>query len=189
MIEFLERLDIDLFVTLNGFHGSFLDGIMLALSNRYYPVPFYALLVGLIVWKYGKNGIWVVLALGLSVLVANHITSEIMKPFFQRLRPCYNPDLVDQIRLLVPCAGKWSFASSHASTTFGLATGVWLFFRSKVNWAWIGFVWSGLVSYSRIYVGKHYPADVVVGAAVGILTAWLIYQGFLWLDRRYSLSI
>lgn len=189
MIEILDRLDTDLFNTLNGLHNSFFDAIMVVLTNGLYPIPIYILLIVLIIWKYGKNGIWATLAIGLAVLLANHITSEIMKPFFERLRPCYNPDLDSTIHLLVPCGGKWSFASSHASSTFSLATALWLLFRKKISWVWIAFVWSSLVSYSRIYVGKHYPGDVLVGAAVGFISGWLIYQLYLWLDRKYTIAI
>jgi undecaprenyl-diphosphatase len=189
MIDFFLRLDSDLFIALNGLHNSFFDAVMVNLTNRYYPIPFYVLLIVLVIWKYGRNGIWAALVVGLAVLVANHTTSEIMKPLFGRLRPCYNPDLAGTIHLLVPCGGQWSFASSHASSTFGLASALWLVFCKRISWVWVVFIWSTLVSYSRIYVGKHYPADVLVGAAIGFLSAWLIYQVYLRLGKKYSIGI
>jgi len=188
-VELLGQLDIELFLGLNRLHNRFFDVIMLAFTNRYYPIPLYIAMVGLIVWKYRLNGLWAILAIGLAVLLANHTTSEIMKPFFGRLRPCYNQNLTDQIHLLVPCGGQWSFASSHASSSFALAAGLWFLLRKTVSWVWVAFIWAGIVSYSRIYVGKHYPADVVAGALVGFLSAWMVYLVYRWLDRKYNLAI
>ena len=189
MIEYLDHIDTQLFLALNGVRNSFFDTVMVGLTNRYFPTPIYLMLIGIIIWKYRWNGFWALLAIVISVLIANHITAEIMKPLFERLRPCYNPAIADRIHLLVPCEGKWSFASSHASSTFGLASALWFLFRKKISWVWVTFIWSSLVSYSRIYVGKHYPADVIVGALVGFLSAWLVYYFYLKLDRKYSIAI
>ncbi len=102
-----------------------------------------------------------------------------MKPAFERLRPCHNPRLTDWIHVLGGCGGKYGFASSHASNTFALATGLALVFR-KVRWAGTGiFVWAIIVSYSRIYVGAHYPGDLLAGAFVGIFISLLLYLTLL----------
>ena len=101
-----------------------------------------------------------------------------MKPFFERLRPCHNPSIASLVHLVEGCGGKYGFASSHAANAFGLATACWLFLRSWSHYFIWGFLWAVVVSYSRIYMGVHYPLDILVGAFIGVVLAWLVYQSY-----------
>lgn len=144
-------------------------------TNKYTWFPVYLLLVAVIIRKYRIRGLLMCLGIVVAVAISDQITSGWMKPFFGRLRPCQVPDLQSVVHLVAGCGGKYGFASSHASTTFALATTVWLMLRSwSPAWGWV-FAWSATVAYSRIYVGVHYPLDILVGASIGFLVGWLVY--------------
>lgn len=179
MEEILE-LDRELFLELNSsFHNPWLDQLMMFLSTTTAWIPLYLFLLYLIIRNYRKQTWMVLLAIALTILLADQITSTFMKPFFERLRPSHEPDLremvtiVDQYR-----GGKYGFASSHAANTFGVATLMWLVLKMYRPWIALLFLWTAFVGYTRIYLGVHYPADILVGFFVGFLSALASY--FLW---------
>ena len=153
---------------------------MFWITNKYTWFPLYFLLVVVVVAKYRTRGLLMCLGIGLAVGLSDHVTSGLMKPFFARLRPCQVPEWQTLVHTVAGCGGRYGFASSHASTTFALATTVWLMLRPWSLWFGAAFGWSALVAYSRVYVGVHYPLDILVGAAVGVLVGWLVYQLYRW---------
>ncbi len=175
MIEKIIELDEQLFLYLNGLHYDFLDATMFWISDKYIWIPFYAILLGLIIWKFKIKAVYVLLGIGLVILGADQVTSGFMKPYFERFRPCHDPDLAGLVYLVKGCGGKFGFASSHAANTFGLATFVFLLFNKIFRYTGFLFLWAFIVSYSRIYLGVHYPLDIIVGGIIGILIGWLIY--------------
>ena len=96
-----------------------------------------------------------------------------MKPFFERLRPCHDFELKEIINIVSGCGGKYSFASSHASTTFSLATIIYLITKKEINFL---FFWSIAIGYSRIYLGVHFFFDIIIGFFVGFLTSYILYR-------------
>jgi undecaprenyl-diphosphatase len=175
MIEKIIELDEQLFLFLNGLHTDTLDPIMSGISEKYTWIPFYAILLAIIIWKFKYKAVYILLGVGFVILLADQFTSTFMKPFFERFRPCHDPDLAGMVYLVEGCGGKFGFASSHAANTFGLATYIYLIFHKiyrHIGWL---FLWALIVSYSRIYLGAHYPLDILVGAVIGILMGWLIY--------------
>lgn len=181
MLQTLDELDERLFLYLNNLHTEWLDVLMYWITNKYTWFPLYFLLIVVVVYKYRTRGLLMCLGMLLAVGISDHITSGWMKPFFERLRPCQAPDIQNVVHVVAGCGGRYGFASSHASTTFGLATTVWLMLRTwRAGFAWM-FAWSATVAYSRIYVGVHYPLDVLAGAVVGVVVGWLIYQLYCWL--------
>lgn len=179
-LETLNRLDTDLFLWLNGLHADWLDPVMIAITNRYTWFPFYALLIGWLGYTYRREAIAVVLTLVVAVVLSDQVTSSVLKPLTVRLRPCHVPELQKLIHPVLDCGGLYGFASSHAANSFGLAMAVWLLMGQRFPaFRWL-FLWAFLVSYSRIYVGAHYPLDILAGAGVGVLCAfvavWLIRQ-------------
>lgn len=173
MRETLNQLDTDLFLWLNGHYAPWLDPIMVFATERNTWFPFYALLIGWLIYRYGKQAFWIILTLIAAVAISDQTASALLKPLTLRLRPCHVPALQKLIHPVLECGGQYGFASSHAANTFTLATGLWLLIGKQYPWTKGLFLWAVVVSYSRIYVGAHYPLDVLAGAGVGVLTAVL----------------
>ena len=179
-MDTLSNLDSNLFLFLNGLHTDWLDKVMIAITQMWIWVPLYLLLILLIVKQYGKRCWWIFLAVALVVLCSDQLSAHVCKPLFHRLRPCYNADLQDLIYLPKGMAGgKYGFVSSHAANTFAVAAFLTSALRKK--WGWIGVVlysWAFISSYSRIYLGFHYPGDIICGALLGILIGLILWKVF-----------
>lgn len=171
MRESLNQLDTDLFVWLNGHYASWLDPVMVLITGRNSWFPFYALLIGWLVFRYRRQAMGLLLTLVAAVVISDQTASALLKPLTLRLRPCHVPALQKIIHPVLECGGSYGFASSHAANTFALATGLWLLIGKQYPWLKWLFLWAALVSYSRIYVGAHYPLDVLAGAGIGVLAA------------------
>lgn len=184
MLDALITADQQLFLLLNDLHQPWLDPIMNWITGRKEWIPFYALLFGWIFWKYRWQGLWVAFFIGITIGLADQFASTFCKPFFGRLRPCHEPNIAAAVHLVHGCGGKYGFISSHAANTFGLAAFLSLVGGKEVKWLrWI-FLWAAVVSYSRIYVGVHYPADIIIGGLSGIFWGWVSYQGYCWLPPK-----
>ncbi|MBK9510362.1 MAG: phosphatase PAP2 family protein [Cytophagaceae bacterium] len=177
MIEFLINIDHNLFLWLNGFHNGYFDQIMLWVSHSRTWLPLYVFLIFLLFKKFGiKQGIIYILIIIVAVGCSDFITSGLMKPFFGRLRPCHNPEIMSQMHLVGNCGGQYGFVSSHASNSFALffiisQIGI---YKKYLKPAML--LWAIIVSYSRIYLGVHFPIDVFVGASIGICISFLIFE-------------
>lgn len=178
--------DQQLFLLINGAHSAFLDSVMYWFSDKWIWLPVYAILFFLIVRNF-RSKTWVVL-LGavLLVVLTDQLSVKLFKDVFMRLRPCHEPDLEGMVRTLYgQCGGKYGFISSHAANTFGIALFVGLLLRPNLKWLLpVLIVWATLVSYSRIYLGVHYPGDVLVGAIIGGLLGALIFSFTLFLINK-----
>ncbi len=175
LIDTLKIWDTDLFLFLNGLHSNFFDGFMFAVSAKFTWIPLYVALLYVLIKNKKKESIWLILALVLCVVVADQISSGIIKNAVQRLRPSHDGNLEGLVHLVRGHkSGRYGFVSSHASNTFGLAVLTSLFFKNKTYTTIILF-WAILVSYSRIYLGVHYPLDIMGGATVGVVVAFVSY--------------
>lgn len=168
MIDQLSALDKRLFLFLNSLHTPVLDSTMLLLSKTMVWAPLYLVLLILIFRAYRLRSWTVLLTIAIIILATDQVTSSFMKPFFARPRPSHEPSLEGLVHLVDGYrGGMFGFASSHAANTFGIATFLTLLFRNYIPWMALLFLWSGLVSYTRIYLGVHYPGDILAGAMVG----------------------
>ena len=176
----LSTIDTDLFLFLNGLHVDWLDKVMVLITDMWVWFPLYLLLIYWTVKQYGKRCWWVFLAIGVVVLCSDQLSAHVCKPLFQRLRPCYNVDLQDIIYLPKGMAGgKYSFVSSHAANTFAIAAFLTHVLRKLHPWpAIVLYLWAFLSSYSRIYLGFHYPADILCGALLGVLVGLILWKVF-----------
>lgn len=178
-ISSLKELDTSLFLFCNGKHNSFFDVIMFWASHRYFWIPLYAFFLYLSYRHFNKKVWLVVLAAVLVIVLADQISVQAFKQVFLRYRPCHNLLLQSQIHLNDGCGGQYGFISSHAANTFALAMFLSLLFKGKMKYFTTSiFVWAGFVSYSRIYNGVHYPADIVCGAIVGMAIGITVYKIF-----------
>ncbi len=179
IIDQLTSIDKEVFLVLNGLHTSWLDPVMYMATDTVYWVPFYLFLLYFIVKEYKIMSLLVLAGVALTILLSDQITTSVMKPFFARLRPSHEPSLEGLVHLVNNYkGGMYGFASSHAANTFGTAAFLYLLLKkSKPLMGWL-FLWAALVSYTRIYLGVHYPADIVVGGIVGILCGWISFKLF-----------
>lgn len=168
----LNDLDHQLFLFLNGLHVGWLDRVMIFISSEWGWLPFYAVLVFLVFYKYKWKGLWVILGVVVLITCSDQISAHVFKPIFHRLRPCYDPLIEDLVYLPIgrKPGGHYGFISSHAANTFALAT--FIFMTMKKHYrkiGWLMFSWASIVSYSRIYLGVHFPSDIICGAALGMI--------------------
>ena len=179
-MNFLIEADKNLLIWLNAKHAQWLDGFMFAATGTVFWMPFYFLLIYLF-FKHLDNKAWLVLGcIALTILVSDQLTSSILKPLIERLRPSHEPSLDGIIHLFRTengnfyKGGKFGFPSSHASNAFGVAIFSWLVLRNQI--VWIGlltFPLALIISYTRIYLGVHYPGDILFGALLGSALGFL----------------
>ena len=178
----LNNLDHQLFLFLNGLHVGWLDPVMAFISSEMGWLPFYVVLVYLVFKKYQWKGLWIILGIAVLITCSDQLSAHVFKPVFQRLRPCHDPLIQDLVYLPYGhCGGQYGFVSSHAANTFALASLIFMTMRQHYKKiGWLMFSWATLVSYSRIYMGVHFPGDVICGAAVGMILGF----GIGWLTCR-----
>lgn len=175
MLEFLTDIDRSLMLALNGMHSEYMDTFMMLFSGRWVWVPMYAAVLGAVLWRYGwRRGLLLSLAVGLAVAIADQTCASLLRPLAERLRPANldNPlsamvHIVDGYR-----GGQYGFPSCHAANTFVLAAAVAILLRRRGVVAFV-YAWALVTCYSRIYLGVHYPGDILVGAIVGTAAALL----------------
>lgn len=181
-METLEQIDRNLFLFLNDCHAPWLDTIMWYVSTTVLWIP---LFLFFLLYAYRKGGVWmaVTLLLGAAVCIAlTDLTSvHLFKEVFLRYRPTHNLEIGDMVKTVVHNGneyrgGTYGFISSHAANYAGLATFMFLLFRTYSKWWLLLFFWMVLIGYSRIYLGVHYPADILGGFIVGALAGFLVYK-------------
>jgi undecaprenyl-diphosphatase len=184
MIERLKGWDEQLFIWLNSFHADWLDPIVFQLTQTVTWIPFYAILIYLI-YRAENKGIWWVLGgAALTILISDQVTSGFMKPFFERLRPCHDERWEGIMHNYGRCGGLFGFVSSHAANTFGIATFLNLKLKNKIPFLKWLYLWAFLISYTRIYLGVHYPFDILLGAIIGTITGWLTWFLIVFVKRE-----
>ena len=182
MIEEILRLDSKLFLYLNNLGTSKFDIFWISLSKIEANILMYLFLILLLFYiqKIRPKLIYILyLFFVIALMIA--ITDQganIFKDSFQRLRPCYNESIIDSLRLVKEnCGGKYGFFSAHASNSFSLAIFFGLLFINRISYIiMITIVYASLISYSRIYLGVHYPIDIIFGSFFGIFVGFVMYS-------------
>ena len=198
MLEQLLHIDTEILLAINGWHAPWADQLMWIISAKTTWIPLYLLLVGLLVWRYRKPALtnvkWLqkvpacvvmIVVIGLAVGIADFIASGILKDLIARPRPTRVPKLEGVLHLVNGYkSGRYGFVSSHAANTMAVALLFSLIWRNKI--ATVGLMlWVAANCYSRMYLGVHYPTDILGGLIVGSLVAVVGY----WLLCRYRLVV
>ena len=145
-----------------------LDTVMPFLRDQYFWSPLYLFIIVYLFFHYPRRTAWLMLGgVLLVVLLSDQISSSLIKPYFERLHPCRDPDFTQYVHLLIPCGSGKSFVSSHAANHFAVATYFSVLFQS-FRLTFLAFLWASIVAYGQVYVGVHYPSDVLFGSLLGI---------------------
>jgi len=171
----LERLDQQLFLFLNSINSPFWDQVMHAISGKIIWVPLYLTILIVLGVKYKRKFLIILLFIILAATLSDQ-ASVLIKNLVQRFRPCHEPSLEGLVHIVKgECGGIYSFVSSHATNSFDVAMLSLMFIKKR--WFSISIVlWAAIVGYSRIYLGVHYPGDVLCGSILGALIGWSVYK-------------
>jgi undecaprenyl-diphosphatase len=188
-INSIKSIDTQLFLFLNGKHNAFFDFIMYWASYKFTWIPLYAFFFYLTYKHFGKRLWLVVVAVLMLIVLSDQISNRGFKNNFQRFRPCQNLTIQSQVHVNGECGGTYGFVSSHAANTFALAVFLGLLFYKKIKYFEVFiFSWAAFVSYSRIYNGVHYPADVTCGAILGMIIGFVIFKWYDRINTRINLA-
>ena len=185
MFEQLITLDKEVLLLINGFHNHVLDSIMVFASLKFGWIPLYIFLLYIIINDYRRRSWLVLIMIGLTVLIADQSSVHLFKNIFQRLRPCHDDALAELLYMVKPCGGKFGFISSHAANSFSIAIFISFLLENKHRWIWpVMLLYGVLIIYSRVYLGVHYPSDVIAGAVVGSLIGIVTYHIFKEINKH-----
>lgn len=175
MIEELVKLDKQFFLFLNGLGNANWDGFWMFLTNKWSAIPLYFFLAFISYKQLGVKKFIVFLVMIALMILATDQLSNFFKYGVARLRPCHDPEVSSIMRLVKSyCGGKYGYFSAHAANSFAIVSFFTLVLKTRFKYLGIIlFLWASLVAYSRIYIGVHYPLDIITGVSVGLLFGWL----------------
>lgn len=189
MIDQLLEYDTELFLFLNNLGSTTWDTLWLIITDKLTFIPLYALLLFLLYKKFGaKSLIIFVVVVALMITFTDQITN-VFKRGFERPRPCGEDGLINQMRFIAVRCGKYGFFSGHSSNSMAAAVFAGLMLKPYYkHLIFILLFWSAIVAYSRIYVGVHYPLDIVCGLTFGAISGFIFYKLAKYLLNRYIKS-
>ena len=188
MLDQLIHYDKELFLFLNNLGSAKWDGFWLFMTNKWSSIPLYGLLTFLTYRAFGpKRLLMSLLAIALLVLVTDQL-ANFFKYGVQRLRPCHDSGIIDLMRLVKSsCGGKYGYFSAHAANSFAVAIFFATLLRAKYKYmGLLLLLWASVVAYSRIYIGVHFPLDVLTGTLIGTFLGGLFLKLFLKAVSKYT---
>lgn len=184
----IQQWDQWLFHKINGSCSNPLfDTLMPFLRNSVNWAPLYIFLLAFVLTNFRTKGIWWVVFFLTTVAITDMTGTYVFKHVFQRIRPCNDPIFSVQVRLVInKCAGGYSFISNHAANHFAMALFFITTFRRRLgNWTWLALLWAPLIAFAQLYIGVHYPSDVLAGAMVGTIYGLSIGRYF---NKRFGFT-
>jgi len=181
VLESLMDIDQSLFLTLNRLHNHFFDRFFSYATQPFIWIPLYLLLLVLVIRSFRWKTFVVIIAVALMIGVSDQL-ANVSKSTVKRIRPTYHPDTEQMVHTVNGYkGGQYGFYSSHASTNFAIAIFLILLLRKRTYWITpLLLIWASIMAYSRIYLGVHYPGDILAGIIIGVLLGFL----FAWLTRK-----
>ena len=187
MIEYLNEIDADALLAVNGLHDMFQDAFWWMVTAKWSSLLLVLALAWILLHQNRRHALLVLAMLVLSILVADQVSSGLIKHLVERLRPTHDPSLESMVHVINGYrGGLYGFVSSHAANSFAIATLIALIMRHRVVTLSM-FTWALLQCYSRVYLGVHYPGDILGGIIVGVLAGWLVWLLMRWIERRWQL--
>lgn len=184
MLEKILSLDVKLFVFLNGLGSETFDGLWLFITKQSNWIPLFLLLLYVIYIRLGvKQTLYLLLFIAVLVTITDQ-TTNLFKNGFQRLRPCNNLEINSFIRI-VKISHSFSFFSGHAANSMAVATFVYFNFKDKIKFFGFLFLWPLIFAYSRIYLGLHYPVDILTGYLFGFTFGFLMFKAYKMAQEKY----
>ena len=191
VIHTVHHWDQDITLLINSFHSFITDNFFLFLSKKWFWVPLYGLIVGWLFYRLGwKKALITIVSIVLTIVACDQF-SNLIKDGVARLRPCYSSRMLEGgLHMLEGRGNHFGFFSAHAANAFGLAVCSIMAFRndsrlSYRNYTRMILIWAALVSVSRVFAGKHYLGDVLVGVCIGCLFGWLLGRVARWVIHQY----
>jgi len=189
MIEYLNDIDTTALLAVNGMHDVFQDAFWWMVTAKWSTLLLLVALLWIVLHQNRRHALLVLVMLALAVLVADQVSSGIIKHLVERLRPTHDPSLGSAVHVINGYrGGMYGFVSSHAANFFAASTFISLIMRRR----WVTFslfTWSLLQCYSRIYLGVHYPGDIMGGIIVGVLAGLLMWALARWIHRRWNIPL
>lgn len=187
MLDYLNDIDTDALLAVNGLHDVFQDAFWWMVSAKWASLLLVLALVWILLHQNRRHALLVLLMLVLAFVIADQVSSGLIKHLVERLRPTHDPSLGDAVHVVNGYrGGMYGFVSSHAANSFAAATLLALVMRHRlVTFSLLA--WAALQCYSRVYLGVHYPGDILGGLVVGVLAGWLVWGLMRWIQRRWHL--
>ncbi|TDE06299.1 phosphatase PAP2 family protein [Flavobacterium hiemivividum] len=184
MLDKILALDTKLLIFLNSLGSETYDGLWLIITKQAYWAPFFVFLLYIVYKKLGlRQTVFFVLAIAVLITFTDQATN-LVKNGFQRLRPCSNPEINSIIRV-VQVRTSYSFFSGHASNSMAAATFIYFVIFRHFKYGYLLFLWPLVFAYSRIYLGLHYPLDIICGYLFGIFSGYLVFKIYQALQKKY----
>ena len=187
MLDYLNDIDTDALLAVNGWHDLFQDALWWMVSAKWSSVLFALALVWCLLHQNRRHALLASAMLMLTFVFADQLSSGLIKHLVDRLRPTHEPALESMVRVLNGYrGGMYGFVSSHAANSVAAATLIALMMRHRAVTVSL-FAWASMQCYSRVYLGVHYPGDILGGIVIGLLVGWLMWSLMRWIQRRWRL--
>ncbi|MGB3775825.1 MAG: phosphatase PAP2 family protein [Leeuwenhoekiella sp.] len=188
-MDTLQHLDTEIFIYLNNLGNATWDGLWLGITNKWYSIPLYAVLLWLVYRQFGLKRTGVILLLVALLITSTDQLANVFKHGFERPRPCKVENLQDQARFIAVRCGSYGYFSAHAASSMGLAIFLGLILRVNLRFVFpMLLLWAFIIGYSRIYVGVHYPGDVLTGMIIGGILGYIFYLVYGYIISRFHIA-
>ena len=189
MLDYLNDIDTEVLLAINGWHGTFQDAFWWLIIAKWASALLVLALVWVLLHQNRLHAVLVLAMLVLAFLLADQLSSGLVKPLVERLRPTWNHSLDNMVHTVNNYrGGMFGFVSSHAANSFAASMLIALIMRHRLVTISL-FMWALLQSYSRVYLGVHYPGDILGGIVIGTLVGWAVWCLMRWIQRHWHLPV